>query len=345
MERVIDGPLISVLTPTWNRAQYLERVWQGLAKQTFTNFEWIVANDGSEDETREVVRKLAGSSKFPVVFIDASEHIGKPRMDNELIKHARGKFVLWNDSDDYLVPEALARLLEVWNFIPAAKRGDYIGLTALCASPDGLVQSSNTPSGEIFDTTWNELIEKYRVHGDKLFFVQTELIKTHRFAEVDFMVTESSFWKDFSDLKTRFIPEVVKIVDRSAPNRISFSGKMEYCRGKAYGIALSDTTEAAGRWSLKTRLWKAITYYRYCVHGELSFRAAKKLWNGNLPHALFASAYPLGWCFALKDRLQGKVRQTHREFDRAARQVTIEVNVLSPTGGCTTRPCVRSLQD
>lgn len=62
-------PIFSILTPSWNRAAYLERVWRGLNSQTFRNFEWIVADDGSTDETEEVVRLLAAQSNFPVTYI------------------------------------------------------------------------------------------------------------------------------------------------------------------------------------------------------------------------------------------------------------------------------------
>jgi glycosyltransferase involved in cell wall biosynthesis len=322
------GPVVSVLTPTWNRAPYLERVWKSLEAQTFTDFEWLVANDGSEDGTRETITRLAGVSKFPIVFIDANVHIGKPRMDNELIKHARGKFVVWNDSDDYMVPHALARLLEVWRTIPPDQTSDYVGLTALCASPDGRIQSTHTPSEQVFDTTWNELTYRHHVQGDNLFFVRAEMVKSRRFAEVDFMVTESSFWKDLSDLKTRFLPEVLRVMDRTAPNRISFSGKMEYCRGKAYGIALSDITEAARARPFSSKLWKAVTYFRYCIHGEVPLSRALKLWDGNMNRVCFLCTYPFGLLLATKDHLQGKVRRTHREFDLAAQQVTIDVTVL-----------------
>ena len=77
----ISRPLISVLTPTWNRANYLQRVWEGLCSQTYKDFEWIVANDGSTDETEATLRDLAERSNFPIIFINSSVHIGKARMD------------------------------------------------------------------------------------------------------------------------------------------------------------------------------------------------------------------------------------------------------------------------
>lgn len=133
----VEKPLVSILTPTWYRAEYLERVWSALCDQTCHAFEWIVADDGSVDATDEVVQALAVKSSFPVTFVSASVHIGKARADNEAIACARNHFVLWNDSDDYLLPEAIERLLGCWNSISEADRAAYVGIIALCANGYG----------------------------------------------------------------------------------------------------------------------------------------------------------------------------------------------------------------
>ena len=86
-------PRISVLTPTWNRAEYLNRVWKGLNAQNFRDFEWIVANDGSQDDTIEVIRELAHKSDFSVTLITASQRVGKSRIDNEDVAASRGAFI------------------------------------------------------------------------------------------------------------------------------------------------------------------------------------------------------------------------------------------------------------
>lgn len=328
---ILNKPLVSVLTPTWNRASYLERVWNGLDSQTCRNFEWIIANDGSTDETESVVRELSARSNFPVVLINASVHIGKPRMDNELIKHAGGEFIVWCDSDDYLTPHAIERLLDIWKTIPENDVAEYIGLTALCADERGVMQSTLPPHEKVFDTTWNELSEKYHVHGDRLLFVRSDIVKKYKYVEVDFMIIESSVWGVLSDMRTRFIPEVLKIVDRETPNRISFSGKMEYCRGKAYGIAIAENIASRYKKKLTRRLWKAITYFRYCIHGEIGVSKAMKLWDGNLNPVVYLSMYPFGLLLAIKDVMQGKVRKTHREFDQARKNVSITVETLNVT--------------
>ena len=108
-------PLVSIWTPSWNRAGLLERVWTGLNSQSYKNIEWIIGNDGSTDETADVISELASRSEFPVSVITASTRIGKARMDNEGIARARGEFIIECDSDDYLLPHAVKLLVDTWN--------------------------------------------------------------------------------------------------------------------------------------------------------------------------------------------------------------------------------------
>lgn len=315
-------PLVSILTPTWNRSAYLERVWDALNKQTYRNIEWIVANDGSTDETVAVMRDLATRSEFPVLLINADVHIGKARMDNEAIAHARGEFILWNDSDDYLLPHAIEFLLESWNLIPESDRGYFVGLAAFCATEDGLILSS-LPIVEAFETSWNDLVGKHKVTGDMINLTRASVLKACPFPEVDLVVPEGVTWTTLGNGKIIFRPDVLMIKEYRVSNAISFSGKQEYCRGRAYAMAISERNLRAYPQSLKSRLWRLITFIRCSVHGEIGPREQVCLWDDNTPIILWWLMWPFAWLLAFKDRLQGKVRQTHREFLAANRIVTI----------------------
>lgn len=314
------SPLISVLTPTWNRANFLERVWKGLDSQTYRNFEWIVADDGSSDETASVVHELAGRSDFPVIFIQASVHVGKARMDNEAIMQAGGEFILWNDSDDYLLPFALEKLVTAWYSIPESERGDFVGVTALCADEGGAILTP-LPFTGCFDTTWNDLAEKHKITGDMQNMTKASAIKAYPFPEVDFVVPEGVIWTTLGDYRIRICPEIIKIVEYHAPYCISFSGKMEYCRGRAYAMATSEHNLRFYPRGLKTRIWRLITYIRLSLHGEISLRDQVRMWDKNPLKDIFLLIYPMGWLLVVKDRLQGKVKKTHQEFLTAKNSV------------------------
>lgn len=316
-----------MLTPTWNRAAYIERVWNGLISQTSKTFEWIVADDGSSDETEKVVRDLAAKSDFPVVLIQASTHIGKIRMDNEAVAHARGDFILWCDSDDYLLPNAIERLLHAWQSIPSESCDDYVGITALCATSDGVIVN---PFANLkhMDVSWNDLAAVHGVTADMLFLSRASAMKAHPFPEVDLVIPESVVWTALGDKKARLIPEVLKVIEYGAAHCISFSGQMAYNRGRAY--ALATTVKHLRRYPLswKSRWWRLITFLRYSKHGELGIRETMRLWGDNSSRLAFWLSLPLAWVIAATDEFQGKVNKTHREFLQANRSVQIVVERL-----------------
>lgn len=319
-----DKPLVSILTPTWNRAAYLDRVWNGLNSQTYKHIEWIVCNDGSTDETEAKLSELRAKSTFPVTIISASVHIGKARMDNEAVAHARGEFILWNDSDDYLLPEAIEQLVLTWSSIPEIDRKDYVGVTALCANEQGVI-STRLPFEGAFDTAWNDLRERFKVSGDMLYFTRTSVLKKNPFPEIDFVVPEGIVWTAIGNVKARIKPKVLMIKEYRAPHCISFSNKMEYCRGRAYAIAAIEKNLKKYPQPLTTKLWSLITFLRCAIHGELGFLESVRLWGTNSPLIVILMMCPIALMFAIKDVLQRKVRKTHREFDVAAKSVMVHM--------------------
>jgi glycosyltransferase involved in cell wall biosynthesis len=320
--QTVYQPLVSILTPTWNRGPYLRRVWEGLNSQIYKHIEWIVANDGSSDGTENIIRELAALSEFPVTLISASLRIGKARMDNEAIAQARGEFILWNDSDDYLLPRAIERLIAAWDSIPPECKDEFVGITALCDAGKGGLSIALPQSGH-FDTTWNDLSETHNVIGDMLYFTKASALKKERFPEIDFVIPEGVVWSALGHMKTRVLPEILKVNEYRTPNSISFSGKMEYNRGRAYALAISENNLRMYPRRPLSRLWKLINYIRYSMHGEIEPRGAIKLWGENSSLFAFFLVLPIAYLFSLKDRAQGKVRKTHREFLAAQRRVVI----------------------
>ncbi|WP_089729403.1 glycosyltransferase family 2 protein [Candidatus Thiosymbion oneisti] len=305
--------LVSILTPTWNRASYIRRVWESLKSQTCKNFEWIIADDGSTDDTEKVVRELSNHSDFPIVLIRADSHVGKAFMDNQAVVQAQGEFILWSDSDDYLAPNALERLLDTWFSIPPDVRDDYVGVTALCATDEGVVVNP-FPDVEQTDVSWNDLAGMHKVTRDMLFFTRASALKACPFPEVDLVIPESVVWTQIGHRKTRLISEVLMIKEYKADNRISFTGCMAYNRGRAYALATTERNLRSYTRGWRIRAWHLITFLRYSIHGELAMREVLRLWGNNTSRFALWASLPVAWLLAIKDMRQGKVKKTHREF-------------------------------
>lgn len=313
---------ISVLTPSYNRARYLERVWAGLQFQSYRGFEWIVGDDGSTDQTESVVRQLADSSGFPVTYIRADRHVGKIRMDNEAVRQAKGELILWCDSDDWLLPNALERLWETWNSIPDEQRCDFVGMTAFAATEDGCIVSRDLATTTT-DVSWNDLSAIYGGAGDLLICVRADILKANPFPEVDLVIPESVVWSKIGHHPARLIAEVLLMKEYCASHAISFSGAMSYSRGRAYALAASVNNSLCYPRSWKLQTWQVITFIRYSLHGEIGLVEALRLWGKNSSRMALLFAFPLACLLAVKDRLQGKVIKTHRQFMAASDTVKI----------------------
>lgn len=107
--------VLSIVTPTYNRGEMLWKCYDSLEKQTCSNFEWIVVDDGSEDNTSfEVKEMIEKASHFPVYYV-RKENGGKHTALNESHSLIHGDYVLILDSDDSLTPDAVENILSGWN--------------------------------------------------------------------------------------------------------------------------------------------------------------------------------------------------------------------------------------
>ncbi|ASW75059.1 glycosyltransferase [Chryseobacterium piperi] len=98
--------LFTIFTPTYNRSILLDRLFKSLCNQTIRNFEWLIVDDGSTDDTEEVITNFTKSADFPIRYIKQKNQ-GKHIAINTGIKNAQGKWYLPIDSDDFLGGNAL----------------------------------------------------------------------------------------------------------------------------------------------------------------------------------------------------------------------------------------------
>lgn len=91
----------TIFTPTYNRAYCLENLYKSLLNQTFKEFEWVIVDDGSTDETLEKLKKFQEERKINCVIV-SQKNSGKHIAINKGVAIARGKFFMILDSDDIL---------------------------------------------------------------------------------------------------------------------------------------------------------------------------------------------------------------------------------------------------
>lgn len=105
--------MITVLTPTYNREKTLRRAYESLVAQTNQDFEWIVVDDGSTDDTKALIEDFIAESKLDIKYIYKTNG-GKHTALNVGTEAANGELLLILDSDDYLSDDAIALSYEYW---------------------------------------------------------------------------------------------------------------------------------------------------------------------------------------------------------------------------------------
>lgn len=98
--KFMEKPLVSIILPTYNRARFLEKAIKSVWTQTYSNMELIVVNDGSTDNTSEILDRLSkGNSK--ITIINNIKNLGIVAALNNGIKVAKGKYIARLDDDDF----------------------------------------------------------------------------------------------------------------------------------------------------------------------------------------------------------------------------------------------------
>jgi glycosyltransferase involved in cell wall biosynthesis len=144
---------VSVVLPTFNRLKFLRPAVASVYAQTFTDWELIVADDGSDLETRQYLQSLANQPRVTVVWLP---HTGRPAIvRNAALRRAVGEYVAFLDSDDLWAPAKLDRQIETLR-ARASCRWSYTGFLPVDARGEFLLEGTRQPwwvpyEGDIFE--------------------------------------------------------------------------------------------------------------------------------------------------------------------------------------------------
>lgn len=187
--------MVTVFTPTYNRAYILPKLYESLKAQTDTDFEWLIVDDGSADETEQLVGAwLKDNNKFEIHYYRQANG-GKHRAINKGVQVANGRLFFIVDSDDYLTPDAIETLVK-WEAQLANDDRKFCGVSGEKASiRDGKILGSANNCGEYVDATALER-EKYNIYGDKAEAFYTDILKQYPFPEIEGenFITENVVW-------------------------------------------------------------------------------------------------------------------------------------------------------
>ena len=171
----------SVFTPVYNGEKHIHRVFESIEQQVYRNFEWIIVNDGSIDNTPSLIKSFIQlHPELDITYIE-QPNSGKHNAWNLAVKLAKGLLFVPADADDYFIPETLLFFYEKWNGLPQKEQMSMSGINVLCYD-----NNSNDVLGTPFPvngmkTNNIELEYKYKIRGEKWGCIRTDLLKSRPF--------------------------------------------------------------------------------------------------------------------------------------------------------------------
>lgn len=171
---------LTILTPTYNRGYILDRLYMSLLNQTDNDFEWLIVDDGSTDDTLNIVESFKKDNKLKIRYI-RQENGGKHRALNTGIREIESDLIFIVDSDDYLLPEAVYEISRIHQEFGYDK--SICGYSFLRCFPNLNINGSKFKTSPYISDYVSCRINE-GVDGDKAEVYKTSVLKKYPFLEV-----------------------------------------------------------------------------------------------------------------------------------------------------------------
>lgn len=289
-------PLLTVFTPTYNRAYVLPKCYEAMKKQSCKDFIWLIVDDGSTDNTCELAEKWKKESNgFELRYI-YQENLGMHGAHNFAYNNIDTEINTCIDSDDYMPDDAVEKIINFWN--ACDKEKNISGFLALDAYDNGEIIGTGFPNNIKCATSY-EYYYKYKIKGDKKFILRSDLTKMYPYPIFDdekYVNLATKYCLLDNDYMLLNLNEVVCIVeyleDGSSLNM--FRQYLNNPKGFAYSRRLCMALPYAG-FGYKYR--QAVHYVSSCLISK------NKAWLTESPYkALVIAAAPFGvllWRFII----------------------------------------------
>ena len=247
-------PLISIIIPTYNRAEIIPRTLDSVRNQDYQNWECIIVDDHSTDNTKEVIFKYCNTDNRFKYFINSRKK-GAQGARNEGIVQASGEWVLLFDSDDYLFPSYLKKLVES---IPSGSQ--------IIACYGQMIEEGSGKKLEEMNRIYSGDIHRELLIGENYVTFQTAIIKKDSLLNIGLLDEECPShqeWDTHIRLSAKYkytvVPEIL----------------WDYYVGREDTISYDKTKHIAGLIHIvKKNYWEyRCKYYRYFL------RRMKNIWK------------------------------------------------------------------
>ena len=194
--------MFSIITPTYNRAYTLNRVYSSLCSQKYTEFEWIIVDDGSTDNTEELVESWKKEKcSFKIIYHQLKQNNGKPNALNIGFNFCSKPITIIADSDDSFKSSTLSDLKHIWDTIEMTDNPDKIAAVwTLVEDENKLLVGDSFPYNfwqvNLSDRVLNN---KFPVRGEKWHSWRTHVLQNHKMFHSDYsFISEGITWNSIN---------------------------------------------------------------------------------------------------------------------------------------------------
>lgn len=289
---------ITVVTPTYNRAKSLEQVYNSLINQTFKDFEWLIIDDGSSDNTTEVVQKFIEKNTL-IIRYEKKENGGKHTALNYSYKFIKTEYMIILDSDDEFTPNALKDFHDIWESVE--NKDKYWCISARCVD-----SQTGKMIGKPFCDGINDL-EGYKKKkeitkavGEKCTFRKTKIMAANPFPvfETTKFVSEDMIWsKIHKEYDQYCVNNIVRIYHTEGNDGLS-KGKMHSNQKyyTYYYLSRYIVNDDFQRIKYdKSALMYILHLSRCAMEIKIPYRQVMKEINSNLKKIIVTLGYPIPW--------------------------------------------------
>lgn len=279
--------MLTIFTPTYNRAEKLHRVYDSLTKQNCYDFEWLIIDDGSSDNTENIVQLFLDEKRFLVRYIK-QQNGGKHRAYNRALELAQGDWFFCVDSDDWLADGAIEKILDF-----VCYREDKI-IFAYKKDEKGALLSDEFPE-KTAQISIRKLNDDCHCNGEFSIIFRTDFARRFPFPvfEGETFITEAVIYDRMTSVeKVSLLSQVITICEYQEDglsnnlNRIMRANPAGYCLYFMQRIDLQTT--------MMQRIVMAGKYQCFCRFSGKQ----RSEYTGNHP-VMVTMAKPLGLLFLL----------------------------------------------
>lgn len=261
--------LITVFTPLYNRAKSIYKVYESLCQQSCYDFEWLVINDGSTDNSDIIMNEILQNhnSSFPISYF-YQENKGLTRTINKALELAKGILLFRLDSDDYALSDAIQNISDCYSLI--IDDNSLCSITFLSQRCNGQVNGIH-PFSEITRSNFAEYRDKYRAKGDRAEVMKIDVYKNFKYPEIfgEKFCPEGVVWNRLAmQYDTLYIPKAIYV---KGDYDDSITANVYQClRRNAKGVTLYyKEIVINSHFTFRYRFINAIKFYRYAFYAKV----------------------------------------------------------------------------